>query len=96
MVATDFTTPIDSVYATVLGNKPRYVYRVFFDLNDLRRNVFAWVNDLTHLGGRESMESTFSFDEVNGDFVNLINQAVKELNRGNLDISQLEEYILKQ
>src|SRR3989344_4596231 len=93
-IATDFTIPIDSGYATALGNKPRYICRVFFDLEDLKKNVMEWIEGTRHLGG--SRESIVSFNEVNDDFLNLIHQTVTELNRGNLDISQLEEYILKQ
>lgn len=40
--------------------------------------------------------SIVSFDKVNDKFGNLISQAVTELNRGKLDISQLEKYILEQ
>ncbi len=94
-IATDFTIPTD-LYPNVVvkGNKPCYVYRVFFYLEDLRRDVGEWIDGVRGLGG--SIESIVSFDKINLEFGDLIHYAVIELNRGKLDISQLEEYILEQ
>ena len=94
IIATDFTQHIDVGHATVFGNKPSYVYRVFFYLEELRENIGKWINCIEHLGG--SAQSIVSFDKVNSEFGNLISQAVTELNRGELDISQLEKYTSEQ
>lgn len=78
----------------VNGKELNYLYWLFSDLEDLRRDVGEWVNGVKCLKG--SIESIVSFDKVNLEFGDLIGQAVEELNRGKLDISQLEKYILEQ
>ncbi len=92
-VATDFTIPIDSVYATAFGYKPRYACRVFLDLEDMQKSYTNWLDGIKqHLHG----DVVASFDKVNHRLGNLVKRAVTELNRGKLDINQLERYILEQ
>ncbi len=94
-IAPNFTIPANlHLSIVVMDNKPSYVYRIFSGLEDLQRDVDEWIDGVRYLGG--SMSSIVSFDEVNLKFGSLISQAVKELNLGKLDISQLEEYLLKQ
>lgn len=52
IIAPEFTHPIDVGvgHATAFGNKPSYVCRIFFDLEDLRRDVGEWIDGEDILG----------------------------------------------